>query len=196
MPTGWPLPGSRSVAPDMFGGQVASTIEDAERLSGSAESPGHRTRGRVDRPRRGRRPRRAPGPDVPVRGARLLVRCRLRHADPGRARSTRGVGRVLRRLHGDAHRAFVRCGAGPLRRDATNSRATRASPSSRMASGRRVARWTIHRYPGTGHWFAEPSRDAYRAEAADLAFDRTVAFLRQASGLGAHEQPIGQPASG
>ena len=37
---------------------------------------------------------------------------------------------------------------------------------------------TIHRYPGTGHWFAEPSKDAYRAEAADLAFERTVAFLR------------------
>jgi carboxymethylenebutenolidase len=43
------------------------------------------------------------------------------------------------------------------------------------SAGRDVA---IHRYPGTGHWFAEPSRDAYRREAADLAFDRTVAFLR------------------
>lgn len=39
---------------------------------------------------------------------------------------------------------------------------------------------TIHLYPGTGHWFAEPSRDAYRKEAADLAFERTVEFLRQA----------------
>jgi carboxymethylenebutenolidase len=37
---------------------------------------------------------------------------------------------------------------------------------------------TIHRYPGTGHWFAEPSKDAYRAEAADQAFERTVDFLR------------------
>jgi len=37
----------------------------------------------------------------------------------------------------------------------------------------------IHRYPGTGHWFAESSRDAWRPEAADLAFERTVAFLRE-----------------
>src|SRR6266511_731097 len=43
-------------------------------------------------------------------------------------------------------------------------------------AGRQV---TIHRYPGTGHWFAEPSRDAYRPQAADLAFDRTVEFLRR-----------------
>ena len=36
----------------------------------------------------------------------------------------------------------------------------------------------IHRYAGTGHWFAEPSKDAYVGEAAELAFDRTVEFLR------------------
>jgi carboxymethylenebutenolidase len=36
---------------------------------------------------------------------------------------------------------------------------------------------TFQRYPGTGHWFAEPSRDAYRPDAADLAFGRTLAFL-------------------
>ena len=43
----------------------------------------------------------------------------------------------------------------------------------------------FHRYPNTGHWFAEPSRDAYRPEAADLAFERTVAFLRARLGAGA-----------
>jgi carboxymethylenebutenolidase len=37
----------------------------------------------------------------------------------------------------------------------------------------------IHRYPGTGHWFAEPSKDAYVADASELAFNRTVDFLRE-----------------
>ena len=36
---------------------------------------------------------------------------------------------------------------------------------------------TIHTYPDTGHWFAEPSQEAYRPEPADLAFSRTVGFL-------------------
>ena len=48
---------------------------------------------------------------------------------------------------------------------------------------------TIHRYPGTGHWFAEPSRDAYRLDAADLAFERTVTFLRE------HLAPAAEPAT-
>ncbi|HEV8544820.1 MAG TPA: dienelactone hydrolase family protein [Candidatus Limnocylindrales bacterium] len=37
----------------------------------------------------------------------------------------------------------------------------------------------IQRYPGTGHWFAEPSKDAYAPDAAELAFSRTIAFLRR-----------------
>ena len=43
-------------------------------------------------------------------------------------------------------------------------------------AGREV---TIHTYPATGHWFAEPSRDAYRREAAELALERTATFLRE-----------------
>jgi carboxymethylenebutenolidase len=43
------------------------------------------------------------------------------------------------------------------------------------AAGRDVE---VHRYPGTGHWFFESDRpDAYKPDAAALAWKRTVAFL-------------------
>jgi carboxymethylenebutenolidase len=51
-----------------------------------------------------------------------------------------------------------------------------AFEESLRSAGRDVV---LHRYPGVGHWFAEPSRDAYRREAAELAFERTIDFLRK-----------------
>jgi carboxymethylenebutenolidase len=51
-----------------------------------------------------------------------------------------------------------------------------AFEQSLRAAGRDVE---IHRYARAGHWFAEPSRDAYDSGAADLAFERTVSFLRR-----------------
>jgi carboxymethylenebutenolidase len=44
-------------------------------------------------------------------------------------------------------------------------------------AGRRAE---FHIYPGTGHWFMEPDRlDAYNEEAAELAWSRTLGFLRE-----------------
>lgn len=41
---------------------------------------------------------------------------------------------------------------------------------------------TFHYYPNTGHWFFEPDRtDAYNEAAAALAWERTLEFLKQNS---------------
>jgi carboxymethylenebutenolidase len=41
---------------------------------------------------------------------------------------------------------------------------------------------TLYRYPDTGHWFFEPDRQqAYNPQAASLAWDRTLEFLKRSS---------------
>ena len=54
--------------------------------------------------------------------------------------------------------------------------AVRALEAKIRAAGREV---TFHVYPNTGHWFVEPNRpDVYNAAAAELVWERTLAFLK------------------
>ncbi len=54
--------------------------------------------------------------------------------------------------------------------------AVHALEAKMRAAGREV---TFHVYPGAGHWFVEPNRpDVYDATAAELVWERTLAFLK------------------
>jgi carboxymethylenebutenolidase len=163
-------------APDLFGGQVASTIEDAERLSSAGdaavESLNAIVLASVDRlsVRLGRTSKLATlgfsfgahwAMWAPTERDRLLASV-VYYGSTG--------GGVLKRSTAPVLGHFAE--TDPYETD----EGIAEFEQTLRSAGRDV---TIHRYPGTGHWFAEPSQDAYRAEAADLAFERTVAFLRE-----------------
>jgi carboxymethylenebutenolidase len=162
------------VAPDLFGGQVASTIEEADQLSSSSDESVIQAivPAAVDLLAE------RLGPDAPLAAIGFSFGAAWAIWAPtvrDRVRATvvfygTWVGSVLSRARVPVLGQFAED-------DPYETAETVAEFEQRLrVAGRDVV---IHRYPGTGHWFAEPSKDAYRAEAADLAFERTVDFLKR-----------------
>jgi carboxymethylenebutenolidase len=162
------------VAPDMFGGEVASTVEEAERLVRAADEPAIDAivLAAVDLLAY------RPGPTAKLAALGFSFGAHWSIWSP--AQRDRLVASVV--YYGTTGGAILSEASVPVLGHfaetdpyETDEGIAEFEEALRSA-GRDVV---IHRYPGTGHWFAEPSRDAYRAEASDLAFERTVAFLRR-----------------
>jgi carboxymethylenebutenolidase len=164
------------VAPDMFGGQIATEIADAERLSQEGDKVADAIAlAAVDHLAAHL------GPEA--RLAILGFSFGAGYAIWAPSERDRIVASVV--YYGAYAGEFLKRSTAALlghfaeEDPFTSEDEIRELEDGFRAAGRRAA---IHRYPGTGHWFAEPSRDAYRPDAAELAFDRTVAFLREELG--------------
>lgn len=162
------------VAPDLFGGQVVSTFDEADRLSSAADEAAVDAIALATVDELANRL----GPTAKLAALGFSFGAAWAVSTPTkRDRLTASVvyygtytGSILNRARVPVLGHFAE--TDPYESD----EGIAEFEAGLRSAGREVV---IHRYPGTGHWFAEPSRDAYRAEAADLAFDRTVAFLRR-----------------
>jgi carboxymethylenebutenolidase len=164
------------LAPDMFDGEVATDVEVAERLSQKGDEGADRIAFAAVDELASRL-----GPDAPLAvlgfsfGAAyaLLVPSERERVSATVVYYGTYTGSFLERSKAPVLGHFAE--TDPF--EPTES--VDALEEALRAAGRAV---TIHRYPGTGHWFAEPSRDAYRPEAAELAFERTLEFLGERLG--------------
>jgi carboxymethylenebutenolidase len=162
------------VAPDLFGGKVASTVEEAERLAGGADEAAVDViaLAAVDLLAERLGPTSMLGVLGFSFGAALAISTPTERDRLAASVVYYGTytGSILSRARVPVLGHFAE--TDPFETD----EGVAEFEEGLRSAGREVE---IHRYPGTGHWFAEPSRDAYRAEAAELAFERTAAFLRR-----------------
>lgn len=166
--------GFTALAPDLYHGAVATTIEEAKRLRGKLKGD-------------------TVSQEVTTAAGQLQVLC-----------GSSGIGLVGVSLGGYWGLWLAEQAASPVRAAVIFYGARQgeyaASPAafqfhlaehddyvaesgvkklrkSLQAAGRQAEFYT---YPGTGHWFFESDRpDAFHTQAAELAWQRTVEFLRQ-----------------
>lgn len=162
------------VAPDLYGGQVVAAIDEAERLSESMDE--------------------AAAGAAALAAVENLVAMLGQSPRIGCVGFSMGAGWAVwlggKRPDIAATALYYGTNPGPSLARSTSpvlghfaeidpyepEEAVIAFEATLKAAGRESE---MHRYPGTHHWFAEPSRPEYDAAAAELAFTRTVDFLRR-----------------
>jgi carboxymethylenebutenolidase len=166
-------------APDLYHGQVATTIEDAKRLRSKlnrqqvvtdiAASVEYLCG--LDA---------VTSPHLGVMGFSLGAYFAL-----GLSNDRPDVIRAVVTFYGSRTGDYARSQAAYLCHFAETDEWVAASGSKKLDKGLRAANRpaTFHTYAGTGHWFFEKDRaDAYNPQAARLAWQRTMAFLRDTLG--------------
>jgi carboxymethylenebutenolidase len=163
-------------APDLYHGRVADAIPGAEALAAALDERQQQVQAEIGDAARFLAGRAAQPDDLSVIGFSLgaYFALQLAAAAPEQIRSVvlfYGTG------GGDHHAARAAYLGHYAEEDEYEPPAGVDELEEALRSaGRPVA---FHRYSGTGHWFFEPDRvQAYNRAAAELAWGRTLAFLR------------------
>ncbi len=164
-----------ALAPDLYGGPTAATVEDAERLMGEQEFPQMHRRATlaVDRLQEHSA---VAGDKLGVigfsMGAAWAVTLSTEMPD-----AVAAVVLYYGAAGGDFNAAHASYQGHFAEVDEWEPReGVREMEADMRAAGREV---TIHLYPEAGHWFFEDNHpESYHAESATLAWERTVRFLR------------------
>jgi carboxymethylenebutenolidase len=176
--------GFMAFAPDLYHGKVADTIPDAEALGGALDGNHLQAKAEVAEAAKFLNERAGQADRVlAVIGFSLgaYYALDLSAANPEHIGSVV----IFYGTQGDFFSDFSSSKADYLGHFAENDQYESKSNVDNLEArlrdaGRPV---TFHIYPGTGHWFFEPDvSQAYNQAAANLAWDRTLAFLRLASG--------------
>jgi carboxymethylenebutenolidase len=164
-------------APDLYHGQVATTIADAKQLAQGLQAEATRAQAEVLASLSRLERDAEPGPGLGVIGFSLgaSFATLLSGLAPERVRAV-----VL--FYGAGEGDFERARAAYLGHFVKgdpyeDERWVTWMEGAMRSAGRSVA---LHWYEGVGHWFFEPDRpEAYDSTAATLAWERTEAFLNE-----------------
>lgn len=166
------------MAPDLFDGTVLTTIDDADAFTTAIErgsgGPGGLNPDRIMGRVQATLDHLLAHPDV--RGDRAAI---VAASFGGWYGSQVAAGRTdvaaFVSIYSDVYEAPG--GAAYLGHFAENDQFVDAAPVADMATTLPDGS-VAHVYPGMKHWFMEPDRPEYDKEAAELAYGRTVDFLR------------------
>ncbi len=169
-------------APDLYHGKVTDKIDEAESLVSALDANHVRAQAEVAEAAQFLNERAGKGSSgLAVMGFSMgaYYALQLAEADLEHIRSV-----VL--FYGTAGGDFGQSKASYLGHFAENDQfESKASVDSLEESLKRAGRpVSFYTYSGTGHWFFEPDRvDVYNEEAAKLAWERTLAFLKRGPGM-------------